>query len=354
MAFKKTNLEDIDLGETNLENYFIKTYMNSASEVQLKVYILGLYFSEKKDKRYSIFTIAEELNIKAVEVLKAFEYWESKGLISIRRRQDENADIKYEFTYNGSKNLLFQSLLGETKTPNRTKQIETNSHNSLNEKTITILRNKECIDFFNDLELMISSPISQRDREKIAMIISSYASSHEMIKEAFKITYIDKNIRDINAIKYIESILINWSREGINTKQELIDNFKIKKELINALGINANHIKTSALSNFLIKWRPKIESDSLLLAIASYSAKKSNTSTIDRFEKLLEKISTSYPLTSEGFKSYIENDTKLNRGKRTKSNADKHHFNKDYSAQSKTETDFLLNRSKIMSRRENE
>ncbi len=356
MTFRKKNLDlGIDLGETNLENLFIDLYMKQANEVQLKVYILGLYFSEKKDTVYDIYTIAEKLSIKPNEVLDAFKYWSSKGLITISERKINGYDTSYKFIYNGTKNLYLKSVLNIEMESNKSSLNVEAAREKTPQVELRILRDRECIDFFNELEAMISAPVTQHDREKIAKIISTIGSSYEMIKEAYKITYIDKQIRDSNAIRYIESILSNWSREKINTKQELIENFKIKKELINSLGINSNLIKTSALSSFLIKWRPLVESDSLLITIARYSAKKSNSPTIDRLEGLLNKISENYPLSSEGFKRYIEDD-KNRREQRAinKQTIDKHRVNKDYENPDKEETDFLLKQLELMRRSEYE
>ncbi len=348
MTFKKSNLEDVDLGETNLENLFINSYMQHANEVQLKVYILGLYFSDIKNKSNDVYTIAEKLNIKPIKVIEAFKYWRSKGLVNIIETRSSEYDIDYKIEYVGAKNLYIRSLLDIDDIDNSKTSSILTPKNKQNNSELDVIQDRECIQFFNELELLISSPITQRERMKIAKLISTYGTSYEMIREAYNITYNEKNITDRNSINYIESVIKNWSRENINSKQEMIDNYNLKKELIKSLGISANLIKTEAISKFLCTWREKLESDNLLIAIANYSAKKSNTPSISRLENLLNDISKNYPLTSAGFNEYI------NRNKNNKTKNDKHRFNNDYKSPNKSETDFLLERSKIMARRENE
>ncbi len=351
MTFKKTNL-DVDLGETNLENLFIDSYMQSANEIQLKVYILGLYFSEKNYSYHDIYSISEKLMITPVEVVEAFKYWEDRGLVKIEHSTFDELNRQFSVSYVGAKNLYLASILNiddesfvKSMPKTKPKPIPRD------EKILNIIRDEEIVRFFDELEIMISQPISPNDRLKIAKLISSQNMTHEMIREAYYITYIKKGITDSGAVNYVESIIRNWASESIYTKKDLIDSSNIKRELIKSLGISSNHIKTEALSSFLAMWRGRVESDSLLLNIANYSARKSNSPSISRLENLLNDISRNYPLTVDGFNSYI-NNAKIYKPKQQAKPA--HMFNKEFQTPNQDETEFLLERAKIMARRKNE
>ncbi|PID83040.1 MAG: hypothetical protein CSB15_00200 [Clostridiales bacterium] len=348
MAIKKSTL-DIDLGETNLENLFIKAYMKNANEIQLKVYITGLYLYEQKYKNNDIYSISEELNIAPIEVKKAYKYWESLGLIKIDNENSQNPLI----TYVGAKNLYITSMLNlsteESEKSRADKKISDTTYEfkiDLNEessKVFSVLRNLEVNRFFEELEMIKNSPINPNDREKIAKLMYKFGATHDLIKQAFKITYEEKNIYGIGAMNYIKGIIENWSKDNITTIKDQAENVKLKNELVKSLGVSGQLLKSDALSTFINKWRNKIESDNLLIAIANYSAKNSNNPNINRLENLMLDINNTYSLTTDGFNKYKENRQNKKTDKNTKQN--QIGINDKYKNVTNEELDFLKNKA---------
>lgn len=79
---------DVDFGETAIENLFIKHFLPTADEDQIKVYLLGLYYA-KHHPDVSISALAQELDISAQRVMEAFKYWENQHILTIERHDGE-------------------------------------------------------------------------------------------------------------------------------------------------------------------------------------------------------------------------------------------------------------------------
>ncbi len=90
MAFRIKNPlpSEVDLGETHLENVFIKHYLPSASAEELKVYLLGIYCAQHNIDA-SVASLAKELEISEKKVLHALEHWENLHFIALSREEGE-------------------------------------------------------------------------------------------------------------------------------------------------------------------------------------------------------------------------------------------------------------------------
>ena len=69
------------LGATPLMNHFISTYLPSASELQLKVYIYGLLAATYPTKEMTIQVMARDLDATEADIIRAYRYWERLGLV---------------------------------------------------------------------------------------------------------------------------------------------------------------------------------------------------------------------------------------------------------------------------------
>ncbi len=90
MAFKmkKELSSEVDFGETALENVFIKHYLPSADEEQLKVYIIGL-FCAKNAIELTVEAMANILDMPESKIKKSLEYWEKLGLLTLTMENGE-------------------------------------------------------------------------------------------------------------------------------------------------------------------------------------------------------------------------------------------------------------------------
>jgi DNA replication protein DnaD len=68
-------------GITAVENLFFTEYMPAADGEQIKVYLMGLFRSQRGEKDYGIQEMAKELGMEEHRVLAALRYWERRRLV---------------------------------------------------------------------------------------------------------------------------------------------------------------------------------------------------------------------------------------------------------------------------------
>lgn len=84
MGFNISSLSafEFDLGETSFENIFIKHFLPYADEIQIKVYLLGMYYAKNRQET-SISSLAKELDLPESSVFDALQYWENQNALAI-------------------------------------------------------------------------------------------------------------------------------------------------------------------------------------------------------------------------------------------------------------------------------
>lgn len=83
----------IDFNTTPVENLFLETFLPSANEIQLKVYLYGYKKAFYKEET-SNEEIASILGVEIDDVTKAWEYWNKQGLINIIKGQEDIYQFK--------------------------------------------------------------------------------------------------------------------------------------------------------------------------------------------------------------------------------------------------------------------
>ncbi len=79
----KYSSEYVYTKSTDVQNLFLSEYMKNASEVQLKVYLYGVFLIGNTVE-CSIMGIAKGLSLEEEQVKGAFSYWEELGVVKIR------------------------------------------------------------------------------------------------------------------------------------------------------------------------------------------------------------------------------------------------------------------------------
>ncbi|MFY9613497.1 MAG: primosomal replication protein N, partial [Tissierellaceae bacterium] len=101
---------DMDLGDTPIENIFINDYMPMANGTYVKVYLLGFKYAYDKDYKIDVNnkTIAKHLNIPLEDVLRAWDFWEEKGIVE-KIYVDEEKSINYKVKFLNLKQLYIKN-----------------------------------------------------------------------------------------------------------------------------------------------------------------------------------------------------------------------------------------------------
>ena len=96
MAFCSLSSQFYKNGFCAVDNAFITDYMSDADEIQIKVYLMGMYVSSQPDTNITdTASMAEYLGIKDSQVVSAFEYWRSVGLVTIT----STSPLKVSYNY---------------------------------------------------------------------------------------------------------------------------------------------------------------------------------------------------------------------------------------------------------------
>ncbi|MCR5777065.1 MAG: DnaD domain protein [Lachnospiraceae bacterium] len=83
--------EKSNLGTTAIANDFIDIYLKDANEAQIKVYLYLLRFASAANP-VSVTAIADLFNYAERDIIRALEYWDRQGLLSLD--YDENRNIR--------------------------------------------------------------------------------------------------------------------------------------------------------------------------------------------------------------------------------------------------------------------
>ncbi len=231
---------DMDFGNTPIENIFINDYMPMANGTYVKVYLLGYKYAYDRDAKVEVNNqiIAKHLEIPLEDVLRAWDFWESKGIIE-KIYVDENNNYNYKVKFLNLKQLYIKNNLSLFNTKEEEKK---------KAKTITP---KELIDanqipiinkMFNNIDNIMRRQTVATEKQKILSWIENYNMNPDVIEMAFTYGVERKGVRNIN---YIEGIIRNWYSEGLTNMEALLEYFKTQDEkyyryqrVMKALGFN--------------------------------------------------------------------------------------------------------------------
>lgn len=235
---------DMDFGNTPIENIFINDFMPMANGTYVKVYLLGYKYAYDRDANVEVNNqvIAKHLEIPLEDVLRAWDFWESKGIIE-KIYEDENDKYNYKVKFLSLKQLYIKNNL-----------CLFNANNSKDEgrKNIRTATPKELIEanqipvinrMFNNIDDILRKQTTPTEKQKILSWIQNYNMNPDVIEAAFAYGVEKKGVR--KNINYIEGIIRNWYDEGLTNMEDLLEYFKAQDEkfyryqrVMKALGFN--------------------------------------------------------------------------------------------------------------------
>lgn len=253
---------DMDLGDTPIENIFINDYMPMANGTYVKVYLLGFKYAHDRDMDIEVDneTIARHLEIPMEDVLRAWDFWEEKGIIKKIRKEDSGYNFFVKFLnlkqlYIKNNIDLFSEDLKkatnkEEKEKSKTNVSKTKSKAKSKNPMMQLIdanRNPDINNMFNNIDNILRRQTVPIEKQKILSWISDYNMSPEVIEKAFLYSVESRDIRRFN---YIEAIVRNWYDEGITTLDKVLDEFNKNDEkyfrymkIMKELGLASRPIK---------------------------------------------------------------------------------------------------------------
>lgn len=251
---------------TVLSNCFIDNYIADANDAQIKIY-LYLLRTIQSGKATDISDMADTFNYSEKDVMRALQYWDKKGILSL--------------SFSSTKELSGITLLTPSKPGNnsvidaKVSSKETSmSTNSIisSENTIVSSIEQDVVDnssvtldevkaFTENLEtkqmIMIAEqylgrPLSNNDIHTIIFIYNRLKFNVNLMDYLFQYC-IEKGKKDFH---YIESVARNWHEKNITTvSQARKQSFKYDKSvytIMNALGRSSS--PTDEEATFILRW----------------------------------------------------------------------------------------------------
>lgn len=241
---------DMDLGDTPIENIFINDYMPMANGTYVKVYLLGYKYAFDRDSKIEVNneTIAKHLNIPLEDVLRAWDFWQEKGIIQ-KIYPNEEKGINYQVKFLSLKQLYIKNNI----------QLFVNDEDSTKEARDTadttdttdelIQANKvpEINNMFNRIDYIMRRQTVPMEKQRILGWIKDYNMNPDVIEKAFSYGVERRGIRKLS---YVEGIIRNWYDEGLTNMEAIMEALKKQDEryyvyhrVMKALGLDKRPIR---------------------------------------------------------------------------------------------------------------
>ncbi len=231
MAFKREKTNNYYLHDTAVENVFINEFIPDAPGDFVRVYLFALMYADIR-MSMSHEDVAKQLSLPVEEVLRAWTYWEGRGVI--RKHYSDPADrlhYKVEFVD------LKEQIYGKNgKSKNKKCQMPANLEG--------IMSDEELKKMYSRIEQITGRLFQGKEPAAIMDWIRDYGVSPEFILFAYE--YCTKN-RNNNRLNYVAAVVKEWAGMGLKTVadieahlQETDNRHYLYKRVMKALGFMRN------------------------------------------------------------------------------------------------------------------
>lgn len=220
---------DIDLGDTPIENIFINDFMPMANGTYVKVYLLGYKYAYDRDENIEVDneTIAKNLEIPLADVLRAWDFWEEKGIVEKVPKDNGNKyDYKVKFL-----NLKQLYIKNNYKYINAVSEEKTKpKYYSCDVKEVIEANNSPIIQkMFSEIEYIIGRPLVPREKERIINWLCNFNIGTDLVVKGF---FYSVEIKGSKNITSVERTIRNWNRKGITNVEGLLEHLKKQDERV--------------------------------------------------------------------------------------------------------------------------
>lgn len=231
MNFKRSKIYNYYLHNTAVENVFINEYMIDAHGDYVKVYLLGLMYAEINMSMNNK-TIAKQLSLEEEDVLKAWTYWEKKGIIKKHYPNPEDP-FRYRVEFLNLKEQIF-GVCGKNK----------KSEENVPESLEDLMDDKELKKMYSRIEQITGRLFEGKEPVAILDWIKDYGITPEMVVFAYE--YCSKH-RNNSKHNYVGAVVREWAHKGLKTVsdverylEEYDNRHYLYKRVLKALGFHRN------------------------------------------------------------------------------------------------------------------
>lgn len=246
-----TITNNFQTNSTILPNSFIDHYMVNANGEFVKVYLFLLRHMDDSRFALTISMIADCLNNTENDVLRAFRYWESVGLLSLV--YDETGAITgLEFTAAAQADPVSENVTGKPAVSVGTDVAGSSSVQQEARKDDMKAR-KELKSLFFIAEQYLGKTLSHTDVDTITYFYDTLHMSADLIEYLIE-SCVENNHKSMH---YIQKVAISWTENGVRTisqaKEQTAAYSRNCYTVLNAFGIKNRGPAVSELA-FINKW----------------------------------------------------------------------------------------------------
>lgn len=272
MSFK-LQTTDMDLGDTPIENIFINDYMPMANGTYVKVYLLGYKYANDKDINVELnnTTISKHLDIPLEDVLRAWDFWEKKGIIE-KSIEEDREEVNYEVKFLNLKQLYIKNNINLWAEKEEKPKVYSYSTRDLVDANKVPEVNK----MFNNIDDIMRRQTTPSEKQKILKWIHDYNMNPDVIEKAFDYSVEERGVK---GFPYIEKIIASWYDGGYTSMDLLLEHLKENDEkyyryqnIMRSLGLHKRPIKASE-KKLIDRWFEQLELSLELVLEASQCVK---------------------------------------------------------------------------------
>lgn len=252
---------------TLLPNDFIDHYMADANGEFVKVYLFLLRHLDDPCSSITISSIADCLNNTEKDILRAFRYWESAGLLTVMRdcdgkitglelsrsilptKEAEPADIPSSVT-------VSSSVSSSAPAPSLAEPAEKKTAPAAESKAVPIdafRAQKELKSLLFIAEQYLGKTLSRTDVDTITYFYETLHMSADLIEYLIE-TCVENGHKSMH---YIQKVAFSWTEEGIHTVSQAKEQSMLYSRncytVLNAFGIKNRGPAASELT-YIKKW----------------------------------------------------------------------------------------------------
>ena len=239
--FVKKKANELYLLDTSVENVFISEYMASSPAEYVKIYLFALMYANAGHYMDNE-TIAKQLGIAEEDVLKAWTYWETLGVI-VKHFENPKDKFNYGVEFVNLKELLY--------CPQHKKETK-----PTDEHLASKLVDTDVKELFQNIEKIKGKLLGGTEPITILSWIEELGAEPDLIKYAYSYC---KNVRKKDAVNYVGAVIKEWIARDLRTKEEVesylqeVDSRHYQyKRVMKALGFNRNATEQEKM--FMDKW----------------------------------------------------------------------------------------------------
>lgn len=197
----KSNNED--LGNTIVENLFISHYMPFAPGDYVKVYLLGLKYSQSYvNNMLSTETIAKTLGITRDEVHDAWRYWAEQDIIKLYPYDQSDAESGFTVEYINIKELMLNI---------REERQSTDKYSP--ERIIAARGNQDVRAMFDSFRQLFGRELSPNE----LFMFLDWMDDYNFPPDVIKLLVEECVSRDKKDMPYLKQVAKNWFDAGIDS-----------------------------------------------------------------------------------------------------------------------------------------